>query len=588
MKIRELTQKAENLIEEGKNAKQRQIHYQQQTNSARAKVKSAYDRLEAASETDEEGNPIGDVNSARLEVYAAQAFLESSEANLAKANQQVKIVGRKKMDAVHEIEKYENVEEGNMSKLAELQKKRFGANANAFMADLAARMNSGEQARQQLLSSMGIATSTRTFSAGHVTGNGSSYSNAANQTSDETDVPIGSIFGKWSRRKSKHQRDIAPLSSAGEPYPTKYKSVNELSEEVWVTAKHYQEHHNDYNSVMRQGGASDDIKRMKNIIAEHQIAEDTVFCRRASLKDLGKELENCPLSDLVGKRYQFQGIMSVAKDGNDKMARGGVVFKIIAPKGTPGLDLVDVGYFSEAMFDSPLCYIEKVEKTGPSHNTPYITVRVYSSKSYHNIVDELKGNGVQHNPIQPFGRERTSEEIADRISGGDLTEGSCSSLALAFPGNEIGYDVLDFRDGYSREYFSRRSSIEKIANLSGVTSLTEYGSDDVTCVSRLLQSTEKGKNYYLATGEHAAIIRQNNNYFEYLELQHPGSGNGWHPLNESILMNRFGCSRNRRYENSSFLIDTSSLANSQEFLDILGYINTNNYEQRKGASGNVK
>ena len=151
MKIRELTQKAENLIEEGKNAKQRQIHYQQQTNSARAKVKSAYDRLEAASETDEEGNPIGDVNSARLEVYAAQAFLESSEANLAKANQQVKIVGRKKMDAVHEIEKYENVEEGNMSKLAELQKKRFGANANAFMADLAARMNSGEQARQQLL-----------------------------------------------------------------------------------------------------------------------------------------------------------------------------------------------------------------------------------------------------------------------------------------------------------------------------------------------------------------------------------------------------------------------------------------------------
>ena len=92
----------------------------------------------------------------------------------------------------------------------------------------------------------------------------------------------------------------------------------------------------------------------------------------------------------------------------------------------------------------------------------------------------------------------------------------------------------------------------------------------------------------MATGEHAANIRQNNNYFEYLELQHPGSGNGWHPLNESILMNRFGCSRNRRYENSSFLIDTSSLANSQEFLDILGYINTNNYEQRKGASGNVK
>lgn len=587
MKIRELTQKAENLIEQGENAKQRQIHYQQQANSARAQVVSAYARLEAAaSETDEEGNPIGDVSGARAEVYAAQALLESAEVNLAEANQQLEIVGRRKLDAVHEIERYENVEEGNMSKLAELQKKRFGANANAFMADLAARMNSGEQARIQLLSSMGIVASAKTFSASHTIGNAGSYSNAANQTTEETDDSVTSIFGKMFQRKPKHQRNIAQLSSANTPYPTKYTSVDELSEDVYVAARHYQENHEKYNPVMRQGGTSDDIKRLKSIIGEHKIAEDTVFSRRASLKDLGKELENCPLSDLVGKRYQFQGIMSVAKDGNDKMASDDVVFKVIAPKGTPGLDLTDVGFFQEAMFDSPLCYIEKTEMTG--YNTPCITVRVFSSKQYHNIVDELKGNGVHHNPIQEFGRERSSEEIADRISGGDLTEGSCSSLALAFTGNEIGYDVLDFRDGNSREYFSRRSSIEKIANLPGVTSLIEYGSDDVTCVRKLLQSTENEKNYYLATGGHAAVIRQNNDHFEYLELQHPGSGNGWHSLDESVLINRFGCSRNRHYNNSSFLIDANSLANSQEFLDILGYINTNNYGQRKGSAGNVK
>lgn len=587
MKIRELTQKAENLIEQGENAKQRQIHYQQQANSARVQVMSAYARLEAAaSETDEEGNPIGDVSGARDEVYAAQALLESAEVNLAEANQQLEIVGRRKLDAVHEIERYENVEESNMSKLAELQKKRFGANANAFMADLAARMNSGEQARIQLLSSMGIVTSAKTFSASHAIGNVGSYSNAANQTTEETDDSVTSIFGKMFQRKPKHRRNIAQLSSANTPYPTKYTSVDELSEDVYVAAQHYQENHEKYNPVMRQGGTSEDIKRLKSIISEHKIAEDTVFFRRASLKDLGKELENCPLSDLVGKRYQFQGIMSVAKNGNDKMASDDVVFKVIAPKGTPGLDLTDVGFFQEAMFDSPLCYIEKAEMTG--YNTPCITVRVFSSKQYHNIVDELKGNGVHHNPIQEFGRERSSEEIADRISGGDLTEGSCSSLALAFTGNEIGYDVLDFRDGNSREYFSRRSSIEKIANLPGVTSLIEYGSDDVTCVSKLLQSTENGKNYYLATGGHAAVIRQNNDHFEYLELQHPGRGNGWHSLDESVLINRFGCSSNRHHDNSSFLIDANSLAHSQEFLDILGYINTNNYGQRKGSAGNVK
>ena len=171
MKIRELTQKAENLIEQGENAKRNQIQYQRQANSARAQVRAAYERLEAAeSETDEEGNMIGDVSGARSEIYAAQALLESAEFNLAEANQQVEIVRQRKLDTVHEIERYENVEEGNMSKLSELQKKRFGANTNAFMADLAARMNSGEQVRQQLLSSMGIATSTRMFSASNEIG----------------------------------------------------------------------------------------------------------------------------------------------------------------------------------------------------------------------------------------------------------------------------------------------------------------------------------------------------------------------------------------------------------------------------------
>ena len=207
MKIRELTNKAENLIEQGENAKQRQVHYQQQANSARAQVMSAYARLEAAaSETDEEGNPTGDVSGARAEVYAAQALLESAEQGLAEANQQLEGIGRRKMDAVHEIERYEAVEEGNMSKLAELQRKRFGANANAFMADLAARMNSGEQARQQLLRSMGMSAPGKTYSAGGATGSfahgsgGNGY--VASEETIETGIKgfFGSLLGMRKRR----------------------------------------------------------------------------------------------------------------------------------------------------------------------------------------------------------------------------------------------------------------------------------------------------------------------------------------------------------------------------------------------------
>ena len=207
MKIRELTNKAENLIEQGENAKQRQVHFQQQANSARAQVMSAYARLEAAaSETDEEGNPTGDVSGARAEVYAAQALLESAEQGLAEANQQLEGIGRRKMDAVHEIERYEAVEEGNMSKLAELQRKRFGANANAFMADLAARMNSGEQARLQLLASMGIAASAKTFSGGSASSVSATTGGASiNEPTENADAKpiLGGLFG---RKKTEHPR----------------------------------------------------------------------------------------------------------------------------------------------------------------------------------------------------------------------------------------------------------------------------------------------------------------------------------------------------------------------------------------------
>ena len=166
MKIREVNQKAENLIEQGENAKQRQIHYQQAANSARSQLMAAYARLEAASETDEDGEPVGDVAGAQAEIYAAQAFLASAESGLMEATQQLDGINQQKLDAVQEIERYESVEEHNLSILAQLQKKQFGTNAAAFMADLAAKMNSSEQMRQQLLQSMGMSSAGKSYSAG--------------------------------------------------------------------------------------------------------------------------------------------------------------------------------------------------------------------------------------------------------------------------------------------------------------------------------------------------------------------------------------------------------------------------------------
>ena len=98
---------------------------------------------------------------------------------------------------------------------------------------------------------------------------------------------------------------------------------------------------------------------------------------------------------------------------------------------------------------------------------------------------------------------------------------------------------------------------------------------------------ESGKDYYLATGQHASIVRKAGNGFEFLELQ-SATDNGWKPLDENVLRNRFGCEDYNQYEYPNFLIDVDSLGRSEEFLNILGYINTAESNQVKGGSGHVR
>lgn len=232
----------------------------------------------------------------------------------------------------------------------------------------------------------------------------------------------------------------------------------------------------------------------------------------------------------------------------------------------------------------------RANRNNTNSNTQEATVpkSFNDSNQYMTIVDSLEKQGVEYRPIQMVTHQRSSDEIISRLSGGDLTEGSCSSLALAYAGNKAGYDVLDFRDGDSRKYFSSRDSIQKIADLPDVNSTSVRGFNDIESAHQLLEKTEKGKEYYMATGRHAAIVRRTDNGYEYLELQHPSNGNGWHTLDDSTLTNRFGCYSARMFETSSFLMDVESMSNSRELRNILGFINTADSDQRKGAYGNVR
>lgn len=213
---------------------------------------------------------------------------------------------------------------------------------------------------------------------------------------------------------------------------------------------------------------------------------------------------------------------------------------------------------------------------------------IMDSAEYTYITDALQNLKVEYRPLQKAAQERTTQEIITRLSGGDKTKGSCSSLALAYAGNKAGYDVLDFRDGESRLFFSSRSSIQKISEIPNVKSIVFNGRDDVETAKQLMADMQEGKEYYLATGGHAAIVRYVGGEYQYLELQHPLDGNGWHALNEYRLRERFRCKESREVECASFLIDVDTLSSSDEFKNILGFINTAEAKQIKGGDGNVR
>lgn len=183
-------------------------------------------------------------------------------------------------------------------------------------------------------------------------------------------------------------------------------------------------------------------------------------------------------------------------------------------------------------------------------------------------------------------------EIYERLHGGDLTTGSCASLALAYAGNRCGYDVIDFRGGASQTKFSSGFNLRKIFNATGVETITEKDTNDIKACGRLFEQMKDDKEYILCTGKHASIVRKQNGILQYLELQSDNNG-GWHEFEKDTLKWRFGCQRSHstygmKYERSNELVDVESFKNLVGFDKILGYINTPENEQKKGITGHEK
>ena len=207
-------------------------------------------------------------------------------------------------------------------------------------------------------------------------------------------------------------------------------------------------------------------------------------------------------------------------------------------------------------------------------------------------VKQLEKSKIEYNPVQMLNNNITEEEIIQKISGGDETGGSCSSLALTYIGNKNGLNVLDFRGGESQRFFSTPQNILKMCDELNIKYKMELNYNDNLGAMNLLNKVEEGKEYYLSTGAHATIVRKLNGKLQYLELQDK-TDNGFKQFTSQTLKKRFGCKQTHTIQGMkckarSVLIDLDEFEDKEGFKEILGYINTLENKQLKGVNGSAK
>ena len=223
------------------------------------------------------------------------------------------------------------------------------------------------------------------------------------------------------------------------------------------------------------------------------------------------------------------------------------------------------------------------------------------SEAYKNILQQCKVNEIQYKQVDRLQHSLTTEQIINKISGHDLTGGSCVSLSMTYIANKNGLDVLDYRGGLSRSVFSSKYNNRQLASLTGVKGEIIDVKTELKGTMDILKTIDIGKEYMLNTGGHSSIIRRvSDKEYEYLELQSEiAERNGWASFDRfgsmsNTLIKRFGCRKTQRktlghkIQSNVMLLEVDSFKNCTEFEELLGYINTSESNQQKGVPTHVK
>ena len=222
------------------------------------------------------------------------------------------------------------------------------------------------------------------------------------------------------------------------------------------------------------------------------------------------------------------------------------------------------------------------------------TPKPSNDDKYNNLLAALQKRSVDYNPVRNHTKQLSQEEMITALAGGDMTSGSCASVGLAYIGQRQGWDVLDFRDGHSRRVFASSFNLLELSQMNGMKVLKAEGASSITVGNRLLKMCEVGREYYLAVGRHAAIVRKTTDgVYQYLELQ-SSRKSGWIDFDGNpryTLKTRFGCtstSSGSSYYDFMLDIEESDFSSTDDFKTLLGFLNTAVDAQRKGSSGTIK
>ena len=313
MRIKEISHRAENLVEQGEQIKNEIQGKQRMVNSARADLQMARMTLETAMEKDSEGNYKGDVSAAQNSVNAAMYRLENAQDELRTSQGELSRVNVEKRSAIDDAKRYNAVEKENLKKLEVLKNKRFGGNVNAFAADLIARMNQGEDVQAILHKSLGEDYSKESFSTGNsdgtnTTGAGSRTLGSQNAILDDEgssrrealklisktvrrpNLPPGELFdGARGNSKAHLKKDCTVKTGRGKTY-----SCDEIDALMKSRGQDYVEYKNDWPDFMpfvdedlgivqlsnmnyKRDGEEGNLTQAKEILAKRLWAKDNGF-----------------------------------------------------------------------------------------------------------------------------------------------------------------------------------------------------------------------------------------------------------------------------------------------------------------------